>query len=240
MDKRNSTIMNIIFESGSSHTWLLDIGIAAIGTAFGALAGSWFSYFLERRARERVTKELNITAANLSLTLLFNHWYGLLTYKIDCLESADRTKVPWLQATATYPRPMEDSIKFDVKSLSFLSIHDHDILPTLLMIQSNNIVLFSLLSRRFNLIDDISKHPKPNTAGERDESYWRIAVGDAKIIELKQIYGHLWETVERELKSTHDAFAKLHDILIRIYPDSGKIIANSDFDEEAVRVKVRQ
>jgi hypothetical protein len=232
--------MSISFEFGSSHTWLLDVGIAALGTAFGALAGSWFSYFLERRTRAREMQGLNITAANISLTLLFNYWYSQLTYKIDALESAERLRLPWLQGTATYPRPLEEAIRFDVKSLGFLSLYDHDILPKLLMIQSNNLVIFNLLARRFALLDEISRLPKPTATGDRDEMYWRIAVGDTRVTELQQLYRHIWDSVERELKSARDAFVCVHDLVVRIYPNSEKIIANADFDEQPVRTKIRE
>lgn len=230
--------MSISFEFGSSHSWLFSAVIAVLGTAFGALTGSWFSFYFERHSRKQEIKELNLTAVNLSLTLLFNNWYSLFTYKINALESAERKILPWLEGIATYPRSNDEVIKFDPRSLGFLSLHNHDILPRLLMIQSNNIVVFNLLARRFTLIDEISRLQKPNTLGERDENYWRVAIGDARVIELKQLYSHIWDSVEQTLKDTRDAFRILHDLIIHIYPHSREAILNSDFDERAVRLKV--
>jgi hypothetical protein len=229
-------------EFGAHSVWWVDLITAALGAGFGALVGSWISFDLERGRRKKETHDSNIAAANLALSQLFQYWYQLFSYKIECIEPVLKLDQPWLKGGAPYPKALGDAVNFDLKAISFLSIRDHDLLPTLLMVQTNHRLILDLLARRYALVNEISRTPRPpiTGGGPRDEAYWTVILGTTKIHELKEIFKSISNSVNQEIGTASKTFQKLHDLMIKIYPKSASVIVSYDFDEGPVRARHEQ
>lgn len=229
--------MDFNLELGTSHSWLLDLGIAALGTAFGALSGSWFSYRLERLARQKELHDRNIAAGNIALAQLYKYWHSLVSYKVAHIEAVGSIALPWIHGPASYPRDIRDSVRFDIPSLSFLLFPEQELIPSLMVLQTNNRSIFQLMERRFHLLEEVSKIKLPNTTGERDEGYWTIALqgSHVKVSELKAIYNNINLAVNQELVAIKQITERVQQSICNKYPDAKNTLINPDFNEDAIR-----
>jgi len=103
-----------------SHIWLSNLVVAALGTAFGALSGSWLSFWLERRARQKEELARNVTAGNLVLMELARYWKWLIDFRDEFITPAAPFPCPWVNGPTAYPRDYDESIHLDSGSLAFL------------------------------------------------------------------------------------------------------------------------